>query len=102
MGCHAPSQVVCQEFRGKGATAYPRSDRPCESPQAPILAIDLGKFKSVACLYLMQSGEHTWRTVATTPAAVQDLIAEVEPARVVIEMIDDPKRFRPALSGASG
>ena len=30
-----------------------------------ILAIDLGKFKSVACVYISASGEHTFLTIAT-------------------------------------
>jgi hypothetical protein len=32
-----------------------------------ILAIDLGKFKSVCCALDTQSGEATFRTVTTTP-----------------------------------
>lgn len=34
-----------------------------------ILAIDLGKFKSVACAYQAGDGPHTFQTLATTPAA---------------------------------
>jgi hypothetical protein len=42
---------------------------------ATILAIDLGKFKSVACVY--DGGASSWRfeTIETSPAAVHDLIA---------------------------
>ena len=36
-----------------------------------ILAIDLGKFKSVACLY-QASGAHAFRTLTTTPAALHE------------------------------
>ena len=51
-----------------------------------ILAIDLGKFKSVACLYRVETVEHGFRTIPTTPQAIHDLIVEVQPARVVIEV----------------
>lgn len=51
-----------------------------------ILAIDLGKFKSVACLYQQQTGGSTFQTVPTTPAAMHDLLAEESPDRVVIEV----------------
>ena len=51
-----------------------------------ILAIDLGKFKSVACLYQPGTGEHTFRSLATTPAAMHELIVDVQPRRVVIEV----------------
>ncbi|MEX0774389.1 MAG: transposase [Phycisphaeraceae bacterium] len=51
-----------------------------------ILAIDLGKFKSVACIYAAQTGEHTFGTIPTTPAAMNDLIVDVQPDRVVIEV----------------
>lgn len=50
-----------------------------------ILALDLGKNKSVACLYQSEIGEHTFRTLATTPQALHDLLVEVEPKRVVFE-----------------
>jgi len=41
-----------------------------------ILAIDLGKFKSVCCDYDTKTQEHTFTTIPTTPAAVHDLIVE--------------------------
>lgn len=50
-----------------------------------ILAIDLGKFKSVACVY-RSAEDHLFRTLPTTPAAMHDLIAELQPDRVVIEV----------------
>jgi hypothetical protein len=34
-----------------------------------ILAIDLGKFKSVACRYDPATAQHAFQTIATTPAA---------------------------------
>ena len=57
-----------------------------------ILAIDLGKRKSVYCDYDPAGGgggggggggAHVFGTVATTPAAVHDLLAE-RPGRVVV------------------
>ena len=50
-----------------------------------ILAIDLGKFKSVACRYDPATGQHTFETLATTPPAVHDLLVEANPALLVIE-----------------
>ncbi len=46
-----------------------------------ILAIDLGKFKSVACGYDTATGQHTFTTIPTTPAAVHDLVVERLPGR---------------------
>lgn len=51
-----------------------------------ILAMDLGKFKSVACVYDGAAAAGRFQTIETTPAAVHDLIAEVGPTRVVIEV----------------
>lgn len=51
-----------------------------------ILAIDLGKFKSVACDYDTATHQHTFTTLPTTPAAVHDLVVERSPDRVVIEV----------------
>lgn len=49
------------------------------------LALDLGKFKSVACVYDDASGRHQFQTIGTSPTAVHDLLVKVAPARVVIE-----------------
>ena len=51
-----------------------------------ILALDLGKFKSVACEYEAETGRHRFATVLTTPKAVHDLMVDREPQRVVIEI----------------
>ena len=51
-----------------------------------ILAIDLGKFKSVACDYHAATGTHAFATVATRPQAMHDLIVERSPDVVVIEV----------------
>jgi transposase len=54
--------------------------------QAPkILAIDLGKFKSVACVYEPVGDAHRFETIVTSPASVHDLLVETVPTRVVIE-----------------
>ena len=51
-----------------------------------ILALDLGKYKTVGCEYERESGRHRFRATATTPAALQRLVEEVGPERVVIEV----------------
>lgn len=51
-----------------------------------ILAIDLGKSKSVACKYIAATGEHTFETFQTRPQVLHDLLVAVRPARVVIEI----------------
>lgn len=51
-----------------------------------ILALDLGKYKSVACDYDQESAAHEFETIATTPQALHDLLVERQPDRVVIEI----------------
>lgn len=51
-----------------------------------ILALDLGKFKTVGCAYESASGEHRFKTSATTPAGLAQLIREIKPDRVVLEV----------------
>ena len=43
------------------------------------LAIDLGKFKSVACEYNSDTSEHNFTTISTTPMAMHELFAERAP-----------------------
>src|SRR5262249_56968093 len=57
-----------------------------EYPAMQILALDLGKYKSVACEYEVESGRHSFVTLPTTPKAFHDLIGDGEPDRVVIEI----------------
>jgi hypothetical protein len=52
---------------------------------ASILAIDLGKFKSVACAYQADTQEAAFETAPTRPQALHDLIVARSPQRVVIE-----------------
>src|SRR5436305_7428446 len=56
-----------------------------ESSTKTILAIDLGKVKSVACRYDPVGGEHTFETIPTTPSAVHDLLVAAAPAVLVLE-----------------
>lgn len=51
-----------------------------------ILALDLGKYKTVGCVYESASGQHRFTASSTTPAGVAQLVKEVKPARVVIEV----------------
>jgi transposase len=51
-----------------------------------ILAIDVGKRKSVACDYNSATADHKFKTVATTKQALHDLLVETTPERVVIEV----------------
>ena len=51
-----------------------------------ILALDLGKYKSVACDYEAESGRHRFTTIVTNPKALHDLIVDRAPDRVVIEI----------------
>jgi transposase len=41
---------------------------------ATILGLDLGKFKSVCCVMDVPSGRHAFETLASTPAAIHDLL----------------------------
>jgi transposase len=50
-----------------------------------ILAIDLGKFKSVACVYRRGGGTPAFHTIASTGDALLGLLDAVAPAVVVIE-----------------
>jgi transposase len=51
-----------------------------------ILALDLGKYKTVACEYEAESGRHRFHTSLTTAAALQRLVLQVQPAQVVLEI----------------
>ncbi len=51
-----------------------------------ILALDLGKYKTVACEYEAESGRHRFHTILTTAAALQGLVAQVQPDQVVLEI----------------
>lgn len=50
-----------------------------------ILAIDLGRYKSVACVYDRPTREHTFRTVDSTPHGIDRLLARHPGSVVVVE-----------------
>jgi transposase len=50
-----------------------------------IIAIDLGRHNSVACVYQRATRQHTFRTIDTTPADLDRLLARHTGALVVIE-----------------
>jgi transposase len=51
-----------------------------------IVALDLGKFNSVACIYQTDDGKHVFKTIKSDPASVHDLLAETQAERLVIEV----------------
>ena len=51
-----------------------------------ILALDLGKYKTVGCAYESESGAHQFKRGLTTPAGLARMVQEVQPERVVIEI----------------
>lgn len=51
-----------------------------------ILAVDLGKSKSVGCVFNQADGSHRFETIETTPAALLALIERTAAQRVVIEV----------------
>ena len=51
-----------------------------------ILAIDLGQYTSVSCLYDTDSTKAIYRKIKMTPQAMHNLFVEIEPDRVVIEI----------------
>jgi transposase len=51
-----------------------------------ILALDLGKYKTVGCEYEALTGKHRFKAVGTTPTGLAQLVREVKPDRVVIEV----------------
>lgn len=51
-----------------------------------ILSLDLGKYKTVGCDYERESGKHSFKGTVTTAAALEQLVKEVKPDRVVIEV----------------
>lgn len=68
----------------RDSTSTPGSNQ-ARKPER-ILAIDLGKFKSVACDYCAGTGVHTFTTLLTRPQAMHDLLVEHSPDRLVIEV----------------
>ncbi len=50
-----------------------------------ILAIDLGKFKSVACLFDTETNQSQYETIPTVVFAIEQLLQAMQPNKVVIE-----------------
>jgi transposase len=50
-----------------------------------IIAIDLGRYKSVVCVYVRATRAHTFRTLDTTPTELDKVLAKHQGATVVIE-----------------
>lgn len=51
-----------------------------------ILALDLGKFNSVACIYASPSDQHQFKQIGTTAGEIHDLVVEAEADLVVFEV----------------
>ena len=51
-----------------------------------ILAIDLGKYKSVFCMYQTTTNKHSFGTVNTGPQDIHDLFCDKYPDRIVFEI----------------
>jgi len=51
-----------------------------------ILALDLGQSQSVACVYESTTANAEFRRVATSPAAIHELLESLRPERVVVEI----------------
>jgi len=51
-----------------------------------ILALDLGKYKTVGCAYESESGAHQFKRGLTTAAGLAGMVQAVKPDRVVIEI----------------
>ncbi len=73
-----------------GTIANTAVDTPALVKTQRILAIDLGKFKSVACDYDPATGTHTFTTLPTRPQDFHDLLADrfgdTSGGRLVIEV----------------
>lgn len=53
-----------------------------------IMAIDLGKFKSVVCFYDVKTATHRFVNIETTPQAIHDLVVENPVDMIVFEACD--------------
>lgn len=52
---------------------------------AAIMAIDMGKYKSVACILDQDSGEYRFTTFETSRSELRRLLDKVQPGVVIIE-----------------
>src|SRR2546421_3674664 len=81
-GDHGPSQIASSI----GGSAQRRSLTRRPGMTGTILAIDLGKFHSVACFYEVEDGRHEFKRIETTPRAMRELLMERKVLKVVIEV----------------
>lgn len=51
-----------------------------------ILALDLGKFKTVACYFDSDTSQSEYRTIKTVPFGIQDMVERYRPDRVIFEI----------------
>lgn len=51
-----------------------------------ILACDLGKFKTVVCIYETQDNRYRFVSIKTTPQEIHDLVVDHQPDRTVVEI----------------
>jgi hypothetical protein len=51
-----------------------------------ILALDLGKYKTVFCGYNSENGEHDFGKINTTPQDMHDIFVEKDPDAIVMEI----------------
>src|SRR5215510_6716239 len=75
--------VHCNEF---GLCRLTQNLTLKEYPVMKILALDLGKYKTVGCDYESASGVHQFKRGFTTPAGLTRMVQEAKPDRVVIEI----------------
>ena len=54
-------------------------------PAMNILALDLGKSKTVSCLLDSQTAQHRYETVKSTPFSIHQLFERTQPDRIVFE-----------------
>src|SRR5215210_2844189 len=81
-GDHGPSQIASSI----GGSAQRRFFTRRPDMTGTILAIDLGKFHSVACFYEVADGRHEFKRIETSPRAVNGVLVERKVLKVVIEI----------------
>src|SRR5215210_2943610 len=81
-GDHGPSQMASSI----GGSAQRRSLTRRPDMTGTILAIDLGKFHSVACFYEVEDGRHEFKRIESTPRAISELLTERKVLKVVMEI----------------
>lgn len=62
-----------------------KTGSPATASTNIILAIDLGKYKCVACVHDQETGEYRFTTFDTSRAELQKLIGKEQPAVIIIE-----------------